>query len=42
VPRILDDPDEQPAEREVLDAPPRELDMADVRRIERAAEDPDR
>ena len=42
VPRILDDPDEQPVEREVLDAPPRELDVADVRRVERAAEDADR
>ena len=41
VPRILDDPDEQPVEREVLDATPRELDMADVRRVERAAEDAD-
>ena len=41
VPRILDDPDEQPVEREVLDAPPRELDVADVRRVERAAEDSD-
>ena len=41
VARILDDPHEQPVEVESLDAAPCELDVAQVRRVERAAEDAD-
>ena len=41
VPGSLDDPDEQAVEVEVVAARARERDVADVRRIERAAEDAD-
>ena len=40
VPGVLDDEDEEPLEAEVLDRGPGERDVADVRRVEGAAQDP--
>jgi hypothetical protein len=40
VTRILDDEDEQAVEPEVVDGRPREPNVADVRRVEGASEDP--
>ena len=41
VARLPDDANEQPVEVEPLDPPSRQLDVTDVRRVERAAEDAD-